>query len=43
MIHVKQMVFGRACFESGVNKDDLQILSDASIEAMGWLTIWESK
>ena len=34
MIHVNQMVLKRTYFESGVNKVDLHIFSDASLEAM---------
>ena len=34
MIQVNQMVLKRTYFESGVNKVDLQIFSDASLEAM---------
>ena len=34
MIQVNQMVFKRTYFESGVNKVDLHIFSDASLEAM---------
>ena len=34
MIHVNQMVLKRTYFESGVNKVDLHIFSEASLEAM---------
>ena len=34
MIHVIRMVLKRTYFESGVNKVDLHIFSDASLEAM---------
>ena len=34
MIHVNQMPLKRTYFESGVNKADLHIFSDASLEAM---------
>ena len=34
MIHVNQTVLKRTYFESGVNKVDLHIFSDTSLEAM---------
>ena len=34
MIHINQMALKRTYFESGVNKVDLHIFSDASLEAM---------
>ena len=34
MVHVNRMVLKRTYFESGVNKVDLHIFSDASLEAM---------
>ena len=33
-MHVNQISLERTCFESGVNKVDLHIFSDASLEAM---------
>ena len=34
MIHVNQMALKRTYFETGVNKVELHIFSDASLEAM---------